>query len=177
MYKLHGDGKSYSFPGAVIENTVRIFHPSRIEIGEGTYISNQTILKGYLHNGLFSIRIGKRCWIGENCYLHGAGTIEIEDRVGIGPGVYMITSCHNLENRENVLDQPLEFSGIKIKQGADLGTRSIILPGITIGQGAVIGAGSVVTQNVPDFAIVAGNPAKVLRIRPETKPNIFQAGL
>ena len=51
----------------------------------------------------------------------------------------------------------------RVKQGASLGSNATIAPGVTIGLYAVVGAGAVVTRDVPDFAIVAGNPAKVLK--------------
>lgn len=60
--------------------------------------------------------------------------------------------------------------GKPIKIGADcwFGGNCIVLPGVTIGKGAVVGAGSVVTRDVPDFAVVAGNPARVLKQVPTT---------
>lgn len=54
---------------------------------------------------------------------------------------------------------------VTIKDDVWIGTRAIILPGITVGKGAIIGAGSVVTKDVPDYAIVGGAPARVLKYR------------
>ncbi|MFM5730542.1 LbetaH domain-containing protein [Aeromonas caviae] len=50
-----------------------------------------------------------------------------------------------------------------IKQGASVGANATLLPGITVGKYAMVGAGAVVTKDVPDYAVVAGNPAKVIR--------------
>lgn len=61
-------------------------------------------------------------------------------------------------NHANIISRP-----IHIKEGAWIGFHAIIMKGVTIGKGAVVGAGSVVTKDVPDFAVVGGNPAKVLK--------------
>jgi galactoside O-acetyltransferase len=57
-----------------------------------------------------------------------------------------------------------ESAPIKISKGAWIGARSMILKGVTIGKGAVVGAGSVVTKDVPDWTVVAGNPARVVKV-------------
>ncbi|MNG25710.1 dTDP-3-amino-3,6-dideoxy-alpha-D-galactopyranose 3-N-acetyltransferase [compost metagenome] len=58
---------------------------------------------------------------------------------------------------------PDSFKGITVKQGASIGANATLLPGITIGRYAMIGAGSVVTRDVPERAVVVGNPAKIIR--------------
>lgn len=55
------------------------------------------------------------------------------------------------------------FSGITLKKGASIGANATILPGITVGEKAMVGAGAVVTKDVPDYAVVVGNPAKIIR--------------
>ena len=59
----------------------------------------------------------------------------------------------------------LVFAPVVIGAGSDLGTGAIVLPGVTIGKGVQLGAGAVVTKDVPDYAVAAGNPARVLRLR------------
>ena len=54
---------------------------------------------------------------------------------------------------------------VRIEAWADIGTNAVILPGVTVGRGAIVGAGAVVTHDVPPFAIVAGVPARVIRMR------------
>jgi acetyltransferase-like isoleucine patch superfamily enzyme len=86
----------------------------------------------------------------------------------IAPRCKLITSNHNynsfdlraipFDNRNNVKD-------IIIKEGVWIGVSVIILPGVIIGKGAVVGSGSVVTRNIPEYAIVAGNPAKLIKYR------------
>ena len=83
---------------------------------------------------------------------------RIEDDVFIGPNA---TFTNDMMPRSKVY--PECFSGITVQKGASIGANATILPGITIGRFAMVGAGSVVTKNVPDRAIVIGNPAKIIR--------------
>ena len=106
--------------------------------------------------------------IGNNVGMSGAvissmTSIKIGNNVLIGSGVLItdndahpINPIHR-NNESKILTAPIE-----IKDDVFIGARSIILKGVTIGNGAVVGAGSVVAKDVPDFAIVAGNPAKVI---------------
>lgn len=111
-----------------------------------------------------------KCTIGENSGI-GAfaklGVVHIGDNVMMGKDCIIITSNHNFDR----LDIPMcdqgsdDDSPVYIGNDVWIGDRVIILPGIRIGNGCIIGAGSVVTHNVSDFDIVAGNPAKVIRSR------------
>jgi acetyltransferase-like isoleucine patch superfamily enzyme len=58
---------------------------------------------------------------------------------------------------------PNQFSGVTLKKGSSVGANATLLPGVSIGLGAMVGAGAVVTKDVPDYAVVIGNPAKVIR--------------
>lgn len=107
-----------------------------------------------------SIGIGKNVFINMGCTFMDRGGIIIEDKALIGPNVSLITENHP----ENPVDRHYVYSKpILIKEGAWLGANSTILPGITIGRNAIVGAGSIVTKDVPDDTIVAGNPARVIR--------------
>jgi len=144
----------------VFETGVLVFHPENIEIGDNVYVGHYTILKGYYKNRM---SIGDGSWIGQQCFFHSAGGIEIGNNVGIGPGVKILTSSHTLGNIDlPILHSPVEFAPVKICHNSDIGVGAIILPGVTIGVGAQVGAGAVVTHTVDEYAIVAGVPAKVL---------------
>lgn len=169
MATSHGDGRfskdqfARLGEGVVFEAGVLVFHPENIEIGDDVYVGHQTILKGYFKNRMV---IGAGTWIGQQCFFHSGGGLSIGARVGIGPGVRILTSSHSLEGDERVLlDAPIVFSPVRIGDGADLGVSSVILPGVTIGEGAQIGAGAVVSGDIPPFAVAAGVPARVLRLR------------
>lgn len=166
MYKTHGEGTYTPYPKVITESSVKIFHPNKVSIGEGTYIGHNTILKGYPYNtATASIQIGKGCWIGENCYLHGAAYIVMKDRVGIGPGTYLLTSYHVSEGHGPVIENKLFFDGIFIDDGANIEAKVMICAGVNIGKGAIVRAGSVLTHDVQDYSVVQGNPAKHIKFR------------
>lgn len=113
---------------------------------------------------LGGIRIGGHSTINRNVLLDSRGPIVIGDRVSISPEVLLITASHDM----NSVDFALTVGGITIEDYVWIGTRAIILPGVTLGKGAVVGAGSVVTKDVPPFTFVAGNPATKIRERIQT---------
>lgn len=110
------------------------------------------------------ISIGSGSGLGVNCSVHGP--LRIGDNVMMGPEVTILTHTHNIERT----DIPMGQQGMRVAEvvvGNDvwIGMRSIIMPGVKIGNGAVIGAGAVVAKDVPDYAIVGGVPAKVIKFR------------
>jgi acetyltransferase-like isoleucine patch superfamily enzyme len=149
----------------IFEAGVLVFHPETVTIGTNVYIGHYSILKGYHKNELV---IGNDVWIGQQVFVHSGGGLSIADRVGIGPGVRIITSRHRETGREvPILDSPLEFAPVEIGPDCDIGVGAVILPGVTIGRGVQIAAGAVVAADIPDYAVAAGVPAKVIRLRPE----------
>ena len=114
------------------------------------------------------MRIGSGTWIGQNCFFHSAGSIQIGRCVGIGPHVKILTSAHDDRGQDvPVMHNRLLSKAVQIGDGADIGVGSILLPGVSIGEGAIIGAGSVVTKSLPPNTVYAGIPAKFLRMRHE----------
>jgi acetyltransferase-like isoleucine patch superfamily enzyme len=167
--RSHGTGRfrpedlAHCGRDVVFEEGVLVFHPENVEIGDEVYVGHQAILKGYFQN---RIVIGDGTWIGQQCFFHAGGGITIGKRVGIAPGVKILTSAHEEPPRSvAILDAPLRFAPVTIEDGADLGVGAIVLPGVRIGRGAQIGAGAVVAEDVPDYAVAAGVPARVLRER------------
>lgn len=148
----------------IIEDGVLVFHPETVELGDGVYVGHQTILKGYFRGRMV---IGDGTWIGQQCFFHSAGGLTIGRNVGIGPGVKIITSSHAEEGvAKPILHSRLELSPVVVEDDADLGVGSVILPGVRVGRGAQIGAGAVVASDAPDYAVMAGVPARVIRMRP-----------
>lgn len=113
------------------------------------------------------LEIGDRSGVGVNCRL--SGHIVIGNDVMMGPNCIMRTYSHAHDR----IDIPMDQQGFEPERvmhiGDDvwIGTNVIILPGVNIGSHCIIGAGAVVTRDVPDYAIVGGVPAKVIRYRTE----------
>jgi len=114
------------------------------------------------------ITIGDGTWVGQGVYMHGGGGITIGDHVGIGPHVKILTSAHAIDGVERdspIISNDIVYSPVHIHNNCDIGIGSIIMPGVVIGEGVMVGAGAVVTKGVLPFAVVAGNPARVIRYR------------
>ncbi len=149
--------------GVVFEAGVLVFHPENIELGDNVYVGHNAILKGYYRNRM---TVGRDTWIGQQCFFHAAGGLTIGAGVGIGPGVRIITSTHQDPGWERpIMDGAIEFAPVRIGDGSDLGVGCTILPGVSIGRGVQVGAGAVVAEDLPDYAVAAGVPARVLRSR------------
>jgi len=159
----HGCGKiDFKIPeDIIIEDGVRLFNYSSFSFGKNIYIGHNTILYGYKES---TFNIGSNVWIGPQCYLHSAGNITIENQVGIGPGVNIFTSYHDIhiKSSEAIRLRKLIFKPVILKYGCDIGVKSIINPGVTIGQCSQIGSGSIVTKDIPDYSVACGNPCRVL---------------
>jgi acetyltransferase-like isoleucine patch superfamily enzyme len=147
----------------VIELGALVFHPENVSLDEDVYVGHYAILKGYYRNELV---VGRGAWIGQAAFLHAAGGIVVGADVGIGPHVCILTSTHGEPGRAlPIMKGALEFAPVVLEDGCDVGVGALILPGVTVGKGAQVGAGAVVTADVPAYAVVAGNPARVLRSR------------
>lgn len=119
-------------------------------------------------NQPFRCDYGCNIHVGEDFFANFNFTVldEAEVRIGskalIGPNVSIYTACHPLERAER--DAFIEWAEpVTIGDSVWIGGGSTILPGVTIGSNVVVGAGSVVTKDVPDNVVVAGNPAKIIR--------------
>lgn len=116
------------------------------------------------------LSIGDNSGIGVNCTI--SGETHIGNDVMMGPDCIMYSYSH----AHSRIDIPMDKQGFEdptpICIGDDvwIGARVIILPGVTVGNHVIIGAGAVVTKNVPDYAIVGGAPAKIIRMRNEGRP-------
>ena len=109
-------------------------------------------------------RIGKRCKISSHSFI--CEGVTIDDEVFVGHGVMFINDRFpQATNAEGGLQTEADWQAVPtlVKRRAAIGSNATILCGVTIGEGATVGAGSVVTKDVPAGAVVAGNPARILR--------------
>jgi acetyltransferase-like isoleucine patch superfamily enzyme len=97
------------------------------------------------------------------CYLDGSGGVRIRKRTILGPNVVIVSSSHRIDPHVVVQNSGKNYATVDIGEDVWVGANAVIRMGVKIGDRAVIGAGSVVTHDVPADAVVAGNPARVLR--------------
>lgn len=146
---------------------------NKAKIGEGTKIWHYVQVRE-------GAKIGANCILGKGAYVdvgvqigdnvkiqNGASVyhgVNVEDGVFIGPQVCLTNDKYprSIDERGNLKrESDWKVGKILIKKGASIGAGVIVLPDITIGKYAMVGAGSVVTKDVPDYALLYGNPAKI----------------
>ena len=128
----------------------------------GTKIGKKTVINmNQYFMSAYKLKIGNYSHINQGCFIDARAGIEIGSNVSISHYVRLVTGSHDMN------DPMFEgrFKSIKINDYVWIGINSIILQGVVIGKGAVICAGAVVTKDVPDNAIMAGVPAKIIGYR------------
>src|SRR5690348_12561049 len=145
----------------VLGTGVRIFQPELVNL-YGCAIGDDTKIGAFVEIQKNAI-VGARCKISSHTFM--CEGVEIEDECFIGHGVMFTNDVYpRAVNRDGSLQTEADWQVIKIrvKRRASIGSNATIIAGVTIGEGALVGAGAVVTKDVPDFAIVAGVPARVI---------------
>lgn len=173
--------------GLILGRGVSVRVPGHISLGDNVAIDDQTLLDG--GTGPDSrMTIGSRSIISKGCVIAAKnGPLEIGDEADIGPHV-IIASIGGVVLEKNVLiagncyfggarynfdslEKPIMYQGIYsrgplvIGEGTWIGASAMVFDGVTIGKGCVVGAGAVVTKDIPDYSVVVGNPAKIIRSR------------
>lgn len=113
-----------------------------------------------------NVFLGNNVSFNDNVFINGNGFVEIGNYFHSGVNLTLISSNHRYDNAESIpydkvrIDKPIIISDF-----VWIGNNVIIVPGVSIGEGAIIAAGAVVVKDVPNYAIVGGNPAKVIKYR------------
>ena len=127
----------------------------------GRDLSDVRILTPFICDFGNRVRFGKGVFINHSAILSASGGIEFEDGVMVAPGVRIATINHDMNNRHTIYT----YGKVTIRKNAWLGMNVTICPGVTVGRYAVVAAGAVVTKDVPDYAVVGGCPAKIIRMQ------------
>jgi acetyltransferase-like isoleucine patch superfamily enzyme len=134
-----------------------------VSIGRNTLIRPSSYYGGEIGVGLW---VGDRSSFGAGCFIGCSGEIRIGNDVMLGPGVKLFSENHAFaDTGRTIKSQGVERSYLTVGDDSWIGSGVTITAGVTIGSRVVVAAGSVVTRDVPDDSVVAGVPAKVLRIR------------
>jgi lipopolysaccharide O-acetyltransferase len=149
MYPLRLDGEK------------RIVVGDRVFIGPGSWL--QALDDG--ENKSIAVSIGGGTSMAGACVISAVRSVQLEDNVLLARNVYISDHIHRYTRRDvPVMAQGVDkIEPVLIRRGAWLGQNVVVCPGVTIGQGAVIGANSVVVQDIPDFSVAVGAPARVVK--------------
>jgi acetyltransferase-like isoleucine patch superfamily enzyme len=139
-----------------------------VKIGNNVSILKNTIIEctGVVRDIGEELIIGNQVGIAQNCFIQVRGKVEIGNYVIFGPGVSVFSENHNFQDKDiPIMQQGASKQGVKIDDDVWIGAGATILDGVTIGKGSIIAAGSVVNKNIEPYSIVAGVPAKLIKMR------------
>ena len=156
------DGLAFIAPGVMLE----IGRRGRVELGRWSWIGHGTKVR--CHEGVISI--GAKTVLGQECTISAYQRVSIGRECMIADRAMLIDFDHNFDD----VERPIRVQGIskgevRVGHNVWLGYGSCVLCGVTIGDNAVVGAGAVVTRDVPANAVVAGVPARVIRMREQPR--------
>lgn len=141
--------------------SVQLTNPMCITIGKRAIIHSRVWLACLSNAG--EINLGDDVHISRDVIIASAIGISLGNGVTIGPRACLYDNNHAYADKlKSVMQQGVEAKPIMVGDFAWIGAHAIILPGVKIGESAIVGAGAIVTKNVPDCAIVAGNPARII---------------
>jgi acetyltransferase-like isoleucine patch superfamily enzyme len=142
---------------------LRMCSNAKFEIGDNCIINEYVFLQLTKPNPY--LRIGNWVTLGRFSAIACKGQISIGDYTQIGANCYLVDQNHAIKKNDLILNQHAEIGEIDIGRDCWIGAYVKILPNVKIGNGVVVGSGSVVTKNIPDYAVVVGNPAKIIKYR------------
>lgn len=161
-FRFHYWGKH-----STIEYSAKLIAPYLIDVGSNVNISEYAWLNAKDDRGDQNptLKIGNGTSIGRFVQINCWQDVIIEDNVLIADRVFISDADHKFHDLSvPIKNQGDYFKGaVRLKVGCWIGIGAVILPGVTVGKNAIIGANSVIRNDVPDFAVVSGNPAKIIK--------------
>jgi UDP-2-acetamido-3-amino-2,3-dideoxy-glucuronate N-acetyltransferase len=148
-------------PGVTLGKGVKIFQPDLVNL-YGCTIGDDTKIGAFVEIQKNAV-VGARCKVSSHTFV--CEGVTIEDEVFVGHGVVFINDKQPRACIDGQLQTESDWRVVptRVKRGASIGSGTVIMCGVTIGERAMIGAGAVVTGDVPDGAVVAGVPARLIR--------------
>lgn len=126
------------------------------KIGKGLVIKNNVIIKSP-----WNLVVGDDCWLGESCWIDNLDKVVIGNNVCISQGALLLTGNHDY----TISSMPYRNAPIKIEDGAWIGAKTAVCPGVTVLRNAILTVGSVATKDMVENGIYQGNPAVKIRER------------
>ena len=154
-----------------MESTENYYKHESAFVDDGAIIGAESKIWHFCHV-MSGAELGEKCILGQNCFVANdvklGNNVKAQNNVSIYKGVVCEENVFlgpsmvftNVINPRSAIEKKEEFKTTLVKKGASIGANATIICGVTIGKYALIGAGAVVTKDVPDFALVVGNPAK-----------------
>jgi acetyltransferase-like isoleucine patch superfamily enzyme len=148
------------------------FNRDAIKVGKNVFIGRESVFHpvtkyaGVSHTP--SIKVGDGTYIGGYCQIHAMGRIEIGPECVLSEHVYISDIAHGMQILPTpIMEQPLESKGpVLIGRRVFLGYRVAVLPGVELGDHCIVGTNSVVTRSFPAGSVIAGSPARLMKMRP-----------
>ena len=168
--------------GAVISRPRRVQGCRYIEIGERSVISKHSWLGAIDSYAGIQYRpqllIGNDVYIGQYSSFQCISKIVIEDNCVLSEYIYISDCAHGMDPKAGlIMHQKLEHKGdVLIQSHTFIGYRACIMPGVTLGRHCIVGANSVVTRSFPDFSMVAGVPARLIKVYSPERGEWIRAG-
>lgn len=174
-------GRVLALRGAALSEKVflgsrcRVERPWCVSIGNRFVAEDSVYLKIVADSA--SLQFGDYVFVGRGSEFDVLESVSVGDHTVIAPGCFITDHNHGIAGDSRVDQQPSISRPVRIGKDVWLGTKVVVVAGVTIGDGAIVGAGSVVTRDVPPMAVVAGAPARLLRYRNDGEAGSASASL
>ena len=153
------------FPNVSFGHNVQVLGMANVHIGPGSCVGDNSWLNVCFRDDKIRLRIGTRVLVGRGSMLSAGGLLEVGDYCLLAPQVFISDADHVYRNiMRPYMDQGATAGKVVVEENCWLGIHAVVSGNIIVGRGSVVAANAVVTKDVPPFAVVAGVPARVLKL-------------